>query len=172
MGILDSGLEKWALIFVLGIVILGPAKMIELAAAAGRIIGEIQRASAELSSALNAELAAAQENRSAAPAPQEPEAAVAELIEAEAGPVVPVEPLPAAYARADFDFSPVETDGPAAPASAAATEPAPVPPAPVAFAAIAGGAPQPARPADGLEPLPEALLEPSSSGATVSDRRG
>ncbi len=183
MGILDSGIEKLFLIFVLGMVLVGPAKMIELAAQAGKMLGELQRATAELSDALNAELATAQAEKAAAVGggnghSQAASAGEAEVVaqgwlEADAAPGEA--PSGVAVASAVVEASEVaETAWQAHPVAEAApaeslemAAPALDLPA-VEMTALAAGpssalASAVESPA-GLDPLPSALLTPSTPG--------
>lgn len=65
MNILGIGPAELLLVFILALIFIGPGKMPEVAASLGKAIREFQRASAELTSALNAEIAAAQAQKAA-----------------------------------------------------------------------------------------------------------
>ena len=162
MEILGVGPMELLLILVLALIFVGPGKMPEVAASLGKAIREFQRASAELTDALNAEIAAAQAQKAASQLSenghsQETEAAEAKVVAQPAE--EPTREEPVAYAgtvaTADTPAEPVSQ-----PEDAAAEEPA----APATC-------PTETREAGelyGLEPLPAALLAPSSPDGVSS----
>ena len=161
LEILGVGPMELLLIFILALIFIGPGKMPEVAASLGKAIREFQRASAELTDALNAEIAAAQAQKAASQLSenghsQEAEAAEAEVVAQPAE--EPMQEEPVTYAG-----TAAAADTPAEPVS----QPEDAGEQPDALAT----SPSETREAGelyGLEPLPAALLAPSSPDGVSS----
>lgn len=163
MEIFGVGPMELFLIFILALIFIGPGKMPEVAASLGKAIREFQRASAELTDALNAEIAAAQAQKAASQLSEnghslESQTSESEVVAQAPSEVVSVEtPEPASEPVEPVAFTgsepTVETDV-ATTSLAQAVEPEPEPaPAPTGETGTLFG----------LDPLPEALLAPTGS---------
>jgi sec-independent protein translocase protein TatB len=146
LEILGVGPAELLLVFVLALIFIGPGKMPEVAASLGKAIRAFQQASAELTEALNAEVAAAQAAKDAAS--QALTVTIDGVTASAAQPTATTIADPPALAAEPADTSP-------SPVTAAAPKPA------ADDSPAMPRASSPESREDGLSPLPLALLAPS-----------
>ena len=149
MNLFGIGPAELIFVFVLALIFIGPGKMPEVAASLGKTLREFQRASAELSEALNAEVAAVQAAKEAAANnSQTTDISEAQVVaspaETSSYESISIEPMvEIAPIEPEIVASVVEAEAPSARASADVHPPVADP--------------------NGMAALPSALLEPSAS---------
>jgi TatA/E family protein of Tat protein translocase len=156
------GPAELVFVFVLALIFIGPGKMPEVAASLGKALREFQKASAELTEALSAEVAAVQAAKEAASSGNQ----VADIsgVAVAAAPVPGTSETPACDSIGIGPVEPARETGIAPPATAAAA----------GRMSVSGSVTSPIFPpvADptGLAPLPSALLDCSDSMRGLTDR--
>lgn len=157
------GMPELLLIFVIALLVFGPAELPKIGRTIGRAMAELRRASDDLKEGIQREIDAAEREMTAPPPGPEPPA---EPVETAADPTPPAAP---AVNPGDPTPEPQVANGSAPAASPEPATPAAEAPAPPAAEATSDdGAPAPQSTAG--EPAPQAPAEPKASSPSAPDR--